>query len=144
MNTWLPQSVDEAELLEDHNEIKDEEFKLSAEQLKMQRDMLRAELAKSLEHKKKTDQYSMEAKQHAQRVMYISACIYLLVYVCLYVCLSVCVGGFNRGDNWAVVTPICKNWVPSYHVRRSNIFASCPYSNGFVRYERLFTPKRVF
>ena len=51
----------------------------------MQRDMLRAELSKSVEHKKKTDQYSMEAKQHAQRVMH-----YVYLYVCVYVHVCVC------------------------------------------------------
>ena len=40
-----------------------------------------------------------------------------------------------------MVTPIYKTGyhrVP-YHVRSSNIFASYPYSNSFVRYECLFT-----
>lgn len=59
----------------------------------MQRDMLRAELAKSLEHKKKTDQYSMEAKQHAQRVIYVGlyvcVCLCVFAYVCLLACMSV-------------------------------------------------------
>ena len=57
----------------------------------MQRDMLRAELAKSLEHKKKTDQYSMEAKQHAQRVIYVGlyVCVCLCVFACMYVCVCV-------------------------------------------------------
>lgn len=64
------QSVDEAASLEDTSEKKEsDEFELSIEQLKTQRDILRAELAKSLEYKGKTDQYSMKAKQHAQRVM---------------------------------------------------------------------------
>ena len=47
---------------------------------------------------------------------------------------------FNRGNNWAVITPIYKTGyhrVP-YHVRSSNIFVSCLYSNSFIRYERLF------
>lgn len=82
------QSVDEAALLENTSEKKDDEFELSVEQLKMQRDMLRTELAKSLEHKKKTDQYSMEAKQHAQRVMCVCAraCVCVLhVCACMHV-----------------------------------------------------------
>ena len=38
---------------------------------------------------------------------------------------------FNRGNNWAVVTPIYKNWLPTcpYHVRSLNIFVMCLYSN---------------
>ena len=62
------QSIDEAALVDTVGKD-DHEFEVPVEQLKAQRDMLRAELAKSLEHKKKTDQYSMEAKQHAQRVL---------------------------------------------------------------------------
>ena len=39
-----------------------------------------------------------------------------------------------------MVTSICKSGYHRfpYHMRSSNIFASCPYSNSFVRYERLF------
>ena len=79
-------------MLEDTDEKKEEpELKLTEEQLKMQRDMLRTELAKSLEHKKKTDQYSMEAKQHAQRVnsvVCVCVCIFLPMFCLSCVCLS--------------------------------------------------------
>ena len=67
----------------------------------MQRDMLRAELAKSLEHKKKTDQYSMEAKQHAQRVIYVGLYVCLSMCVCLHVCLCMCVNILRRHNTVA-------------------------------------------
>ena len=64
-------------------------MKLTDKQLKMQRDMLRTELAKSLEHKKKTDQYNMEAKQYAQRVSR-DVCMCIFLFVCTCMCLCIC------------------------------------------------------
>ena len=51
---------------------------------------------------------------------------------------------FNRDDNWAVVynSYNIKNWIPYlvlYHVRSSNIFGLCSFSNLFVTSECLFT-----
>ena len=36
--------------------------------------------------------------------------------------------GFNRGDNWAVVTPIYKNWVPSCSLSHEQFKYFCAVS----------------
>ena len=48
---------------------------------------------------------------------------------------------FNRDYNWTVVTPMHKNWVPSCSLSCDELqyFASCAYSNSFIRYKHLFT-----
>ncbi|XP_065911659.1 uncharacterized protein [Dysidea avara] len=65
------QSIEEGSIsdeISNDTEKSGDDANASVAQLKLQRDKLRVELNKSSEHKKKMEQYSIEAKQQAQRL----------------------------------------------------------------------------
>ena len=78
LSLHLIQSIEEGSIsdeISNDTEKSGDDANASVAQLKLQRDKLRVELNKSSEHKKKMEQYSIEAKQQAQRVLHHLRCI---------------------------------------------------------------------